>query len=155
MDEWVIRELTAEETRDAGFRRLLWLAAEVDDRELDRIVAAELPRLTALGAFDGGRLLGFVAFDAGSDPVTVEYIAAAEAAQGRGIGRVALIHMALIHIRRCRRNAVVPAHTHSDVRGAQSKKKKRGVGAASRVSPPITTVEIFFFFKTAAPPANP
>lgn len=87
MDEWVIRELTAEETRDAGFRRLLWLAAEVDDRELDRIVAAELPRLTALGAFDGGRLLGFVAFDAGSDPVTVEYIAAAEAAQGRGIGR--------------------------------------------------------------------
>jgi len=82
----MIRALTIDEIASAEFRHLLWLAVEVDDAELDQIARDELPRLTIRGVAESGRVVAFVAFDADADPLTIEYIAVDEDAQGRGHG---------------------------------------------------------------------
>ncbi len=81
-----IRALTPVEIASPGFSRLLRLAAELEQSELDRIVAEELPRLTTLGAVADDRILAFATFDESRDPVPIEYIAVHESAQGRGLG---------------------------------------------------------------------
>ncbi|WP_353889747.1 GNAT family N-acetyltransferase [Galbitalea sp. SE-J8] len=82
----VIRTLTTDEITSAEFRHLLWLAVEVDDAELDKIARDELPRPMIRGVVESGRVVAFVAFDAGTDPVTIEYVAVDEDAQGSGHG---------------------------------------------------------------------
>ncbi len=81
----MIRELSTDEIAGEAFAHLLWLAAEVGAAELSRIAHDELPGLTILGVVDD-RVLAFAAFDAGIDPVTIEYIAVDESARARGCG---------------------------------------------------------------------
>lgn len=83
----MIRALRQEEIETPEFRSLLWLAAEVDDGQLDAIVCRELPRLDLLACVDDHRLKGFIAFEPGLDPVTIHYLAVAEDARGEGCGR--------------------------------------------------------------------
>lgn len=86
MTELLIRPLNSAEVESDDFRHLLWLAAELEDRELDRIKMNELPQLILFGGIYRSQLSAFVAFDTDTDPVTIEYIAVDENAQGHGFG---------------------------------------------------------------------
>ena len=80
------RELTEADLQTPEFRALLWLAVEVDDAQLTRIIEEHLPRLTTVGAVDGGLVVGFVAYDEQASPLTIEYIATAPTRRGTGLG---------------------------------------------------------------------
>lgn len=80
----MIRLLDHSETRGPDFRKLLHLACEVDDHELDTILAEEIPLLTVLGDVTGSRIIGFAAFDSASG--TLEYIAVDAHRHGTGLG---------------------------------------------------------------------
>ena len=82
----MIRALTSHELATPEFAHLLWLAVEVGDDELARIMRDELPTLTLLGVIADERVVAFVAFNATTDPAVIEYIAVGEEAQGRGLG---------------------------------------------------------------------
>ncbi len=82
----MIRALTSDETASPEFRHLLWLAVEVDDAQLNAIARDVLPKLTVHGVVKDDRVVAFVAFDAGTDPMAIEYIAVDEREQGRGHG---------------------------------------------------------------------
>lgn len=69
------------------FRHLLWLAAEVESAELDRITHGELPHLWVRGMSDPDGLVAFIACDLRSNPVEIMYIAVHERARGLGLGR--------------------------------------------------------------------
>ncbi|MFZ4841136.1 GNAT family N-acetyltransferase [Mycetocola saprophilus] len=69
-------------------RHLLWLAAEVEDTELDRMTRDELPHLRVRGLSDEDGLIAFIAADHRSNPAEIMYIAVHERARGRGLGRV-------------------------------------------------------------------
>ena len=80
------RELTEADLQTPEFRALLWLAVEVDDAQLTRIIEEHLPRLTTVGAVDGGSVVGFVAYDEQASPLTIEYIATVPTRRGTGLG---------------------------------------------------------------------
>lgn len=82
----MIRSLTTTETNSQEFLHLLWLATEVGDPELDRVIREELPQLTVLGTIEDNRVLAFIAFRTGEVATVIEYIAVAENAQRSGLG---------------------------------------------------------------------
>ncbi|WP_053352217.1 GNAT family N-acetyltransferase [Leucobacter musarum] len=90
----MIRHLERHDLATPAFRALLWLACEADADELDRIIRAELPELQVLGWYAGGELTGFAAYHDAPERATLEYIAVAESAQGRGVGRSLIAHVA-------------------------------------------------------------
>ncbi|MCL2543157.1 MAG: GNAT family N-acetyltransferase [Nocardioidaceae bacterium] len=81
-----LRELRPAEIASRELTHLLRLAVEGDEASLAALLCEELPRLSVHGVVDDGRVLGFVAFDAGTDPVTIEYIAVDESARERRLG---------------------------------------------------------------------
>lgn len=94
----MIRELTPAEIATGEFRQLLWLAVEVDDRQLDRIIREELPELAIRGVVERDRVVAFIAFDAEADPLAIEYLAVDDELRGRGYG-TALVEAARDHAR--------------------------------------------------------
>lgn len=82
----MIRELTPEETSSTEFAHLLWLAVEVDNDELTRILHDDLTNLSVVGAIDEAHVIAFAAFNSAVDPVVIEYIAVDEREQNRGYG---------------------------------------------------------------------
>lgn len=120
------RELTATDFHSPAFRALLWLAVEVDDAELDRIIGEHLPRLTTVGVVDGGTVVGFVAYDEQTSPLTIEYIATAPERRGTGVGE-SLIRQ----VRAAHPAADIFAETDDDAIGFY-----RRVGFSHRSAPP-------------------
>lgn len=81
-----IRDLTVDEIERTAFRHLLWLAAEVDSPALDAIIRDELPSLVVRGIVEFGAPVAFLAVNAATDRVSIEYIAVAESARSLGYG---------------------------------------------------------------------
>jgi ribosomal protein S18 acetylase RimI-like enzyme len=90
----VIRHLEPHDLTTPTFRALLWLACEVEADEIDRIIRTELPELRVLGWHQKGELAGFAAYHDAPERATLEYIAVAESAQGQGVGRSLIAHVA-------------------------------------------------------------
>ncbi|MBC7460806.1 MAG: hypothetical protein H7287_05545, partial [Thermoleophilia bacterium] len=84
MPERDMTELSEAVIASSEFRHLLWLAMEIDDAELERIVQEELPRLAIHGITEDGVVTAFVAFDQRAVPVIIEYIAVSSDARGKG-----------------------------------------------------------------------
>jgi len=80
----VITILDGTDFRHRDFRELLRLAGDFNDDALDRVIATELPGMSVLGHRTDGTLTGAAAFE--PDSGSLEYIAVASAAQGRGTG---------------------------------------------------------------------
>lgn len=88
----MIERLSGADLSTPLFRHLLWLACEVDEARLDRILRDDLPALELWGVRDAG-LRAFIAVDPRVTPREIVYIATSEEAQQRGFGR-ALIRTA-------------------------------------------------------------
>ena len=83
----MIRALDASEISSAAFRHLVWLAAELEEVDVTRLIDTELPHLTVQGMVSDGEVRGFIALAETPHRITVEYIAVATDAQGQGLGR--------------------------------------------------------------------
>lgn len=88
-----IRHLSREDLNDPRLRHLLWLATEYDAVRLDSCLRKDLPSLGLIAAESEGKLEGFAAYDNRGTQTVVEYIAVAEAAQGRGLGAELIRHI--------------------------------------------------------------
>jgi len=81
-----VRPLTADEIASATFLPLLWEAAGADADALVWIRDVELPKLTLVGAVQGGSVVGFAAFGPDGTRTELHYIAVDASARGTGLG---------------------------------------------------------------------
>ncbi|WP_145942234.1 GNAT family N-acetyltransferase [Corynebacterium glyciniphilum] len=81
-----VRPLTQRELETPEFTRLMWLASGAGTEKLERLVRDAPSEYLVHGVTVGDRVVSFVAFDPGGDPVVIRYIAVDEDRQRGGLG---------------------------------------------------------------------
>lgn len=112
----MIRTLTHGEVHSAEFWHLLWLACESDDAILYNVRNDLLSHMNVIGEVESGggedAVVGFAAYHVATHGVTLEYIATAESARGRGLGTQLIRELQRLH-----RGAPIFAQTDDDTIG--------------------------------------
>ncbi|WP_312977274.1 GNAT family N-acetyltransferase [Corynebacterium sp.] len=81
-----VRPLTQRELETPEFAHLMWLASGAGTEKLERLVRDVPSEYLVHGVTVGGRVVSFMAFDPGADPLVIRYIAVEEESQHRGLG---------------------------------------------------------------------